>query len=442
MNVSSSVSVSTKRTVRWGTEHGVPRLAMAKAGAQGDLLSQLMLLDAPEGPGGLLLCDRIREAGQLCRGRHVYSTANLATTRDVLSSNDFGSSSDNVGVPGAYARLARWASSTGILHPRQPPSLFVSEPPDHTRYRRLLTKVFTVRAVEEMRPNLEMIAGQLLDDVELAVRGGRPVELVSMYCAALPLTVISEILGVPRAEWGRVHELGTGAAAGLDVALGWRRFRTTERFLAEFDDWLGMHVQRIRDRPGDDLFSQLVHATEDGGLTDLELKSTAGMLLAAGFETTVNLLGSGIALLATHSAELERLRADPSLWGNATEEVLRYSPPVLLTGRIAHRTTIVAGEEVPQGSHITTLLVGANRDPAVFAEPNRFDVGRANARDHVSFSAGRHHCLGAALARMEGEIGLRSFFRRFDEVELIEAVRRKHTRIVNGYERVIVRMRE
>jgi cytochrome P450 len=184
------------------------------------------------------------------------------------------------------------------------------------------------------------------------------------------------------------------------------------------------------------------HRPREGqGLSESELKATAGLVLAAGFETTVNLLGNGIALLHDHPGERARVMADASLWTNVVEEALRLDPPVLLTGRMAVRDTTLAGEPVRAGSMVTAILAGANRDPEVFADPLRFDVGRANARDHIAFSAGRHHCLGAQLARMEGEVGLRAIWDRYPDLRLEPGARRRETRILRGFERLPATLR-
>jgi len=156
-------------------------------------------------------------------------------------------------------------------------------------------------------------------------------------------------------------------------------------------------------------------------------------VLAAGFETTVNLLGNGIAVLQRHPEQLERLRRESALWPNAVDETLRFDPPVLLTGRVCGRPTTVAGVEVPEGMQVVVVLAGANRDPQVFERPERFDVARENARDHVSFSGGRHYCLGASLARMEGEVGLRAITERFPDLRLLPGARRRPTRVLRGY---------
>jgi len=239
-----------------------------------------------------------------------------------------------------------------------------------------------------------------------------------------------------------VLEFGEGVAPSLDLGLTWHQFRTAEKALSRFDAWLVDHIDDVRRHPGDNLLSRLLEARgRDGrGLSDAELRSTAGLLLVAGFETTVNLLGNGIVLLRRHPDQLEELRRVPDRWANAVDEILRLDPPVLLTGRMSVRDTTVSGVAVPQGAVVTTILAAANRDPEVFADPHRFDVARPNAKEHVSFSAGRHFCVGAALARMEGEVGLRTLFERFPDLELLPGAQRRPTRILRGYERLPARL--
>jgi len=177
-------------------------------------------------------------------------------------------------------------------------------------------------------------------------------------------------------------------------------------------------------------------------LNEGELRATAGLLLAAGFETTVNLLGSGTELLLRHPAQLAVLREHPALWSNAVEEVLRFESPVQVTARVAQRDTAVLGVPVRAGRMVATMLSGVNRDPAVFTDPHRFDVRRANAREHLSFSAGRHFCLGAALARIEGEVGLRSLFERFPDLALAPGAQRRATRVLRGWRQLPVLLGE
>jgi cytochrome P450 len=361
-------------------------------------------------------------------------TAHHEAVKEVLSSNDF-----STGLPttaGSLSRLGQWAAMD-VFNPVQPPSLLVTEPPDHTRYRKLVTRVFSARAVERLRERTEQIATELVDAIDPA----SPVDLVDAYCGQLPVVVISEILGVPDGMRQRILELGNQAGASLDLGVGWRQFRQIESALVEFDEWLTGHLRYLRRHPGDNLLSQLLTAQEDGvGLSERELKATAGLVLAAGFETTVNLLGNGIVLLTEHPQQLAALRSGDADWGNAVEEVLRYDPPVLLTGRIALRETEIRGVRVRAGHPVTTVLAAANRDPLVFTDPDRFDITRENAREHVSFSAGRHYCLGAQLARLEGEIGLRTLFDRFPDLRLEPGATRRHTRILRGWEHLPARV--
>ena len=426
-----------KPVVRWGLGHGLPRTVLRTAARRGDLQARLVA-EAGGSPTADLhdLFDEIRARGSLLKGRFAYVTASHATVKEVLTSNDFRAGVGTAGN-GLLARLAEW-SATDVLHPIAPPSLLAIEPPEHTRYRKLVTRVFTARAVENLRGRTEEIANDLLD----AIDPDGPVDLVEAYCSLLPVTVIAEILGVPPEHRARVLELGGAAAPSLDMGLSWQRFRSVETALAAFDAWLGEHIDHLRANPGDNLLSRLVAAREDGvGLNDHELRATAGLVLAAGFETTVNLLGNGIALLTGNPAGPAAVREDPSLWPNAVDEILRVDPPVLLTGRTCLRDTEIGGVRVRAGSVVTTILAAANRDPALFGDPARFDVRRENARDHVSFSMGRHYCLGAALARMEGEVGLRALFDRYPDLRLTPGARRRDTRILRGFAHLPARLR-
>ncbi|WP_323793872.1 cytochrome P450, partial [Nocardioides sp.] len=420
MSLASRIEVSlprrAARATRWSLGHALPRLAIKKAAASGDLHGRLIETTSSSDEVPVALFDEIRATGPLHRSRFAYVTASQPVVKEVLTSNDVEAGVD-LGSDSPFARAGSWAFSSAPLGPLTPPSLLVTEPPDHTRYRKLVTRVFSVRAVDRLRGRTEKIAAELIADLDPS----DPVDLVERYCSQLPLTVIAEILGVPKADHQRVLEFGSAAAPSLDLGLSWSAFSSVESALEEFDAWLADHLAAVRRNPGDDLLSQLVTARDDAGkgLNDAELKSTAGLVLAAGFETTVNLLGNGIALLHEHPDQLRRLQADPGLWPNAVDEILRIDPPVLLTGRMVVRDTTFAGVAVHKGALVTTLLAGANRDPEVFDDPNAFDVARANAGDHVSFSSGRHYCLGAALARMEGEVGLRSIFDAFPDLRVL-----------------------
>lgn len=423
---------------RWVLGHALPRMGVRGAARSGDLHGRFIA--ATDDAETWRLIEQIRAQGPLHRSKFAYVTTSLPVVKEVLTSNDVRSGIEFAPDSGLWARAARWAFSSTPIGPLTPPSLLVTEPPDHTRYRKLVTRVFSVRAVQRLRERTEQIAAELLDDLEARARRSphTPVDLVADYCALLPVTVIAEILGVPTAERERVLSFGTAAAPSLDLGLPRGTFHEVEHALREFEQWLTTHIAAVRRDPGEDLLSQLVTAQDDDGvlLTDAELKATAGLVLAAGFETTVNLLSNGISLLAEHPEQRERLLTEPDLWSNAVDEVLRHDPPVLLTGRTVVRDTKVAGHTVRQGSMITTLLAGANRDPEVFTDPHTFDVARENAGDHVAFSSGRHYCLGAALARMEGEVGLRAIWDRFPDLTPTRGATRRPTRILRGWEQL------
>lgn len=392
--------------------------------------------DDPEDLAPILA--ELRAHGPFYRGKYAAVTVDNAAVRGMLSAPEAISAFGPTDAETRLGRVQAWAMSGAPLGPLTPPSLLVTEPPDHTRYRKLVSRVFSVRAVERLRTRTQEIADELLDRLDPT----EPVDLVAAYCSLLPVTVIAEILGVPESERDKVLRFGAAAAPSLDLGVSWRQFREVEAALREFDAWLIAHLASLRRTPGDNLLSQLVTAQEDGvALTDAELRSTAGLVLAAGFETTVNLLGNGVSLLAGHPDQLKLLHDRVELWPNAVDEVLRADPPVLLTGRIAGADLEVSGVRIPRGSVMVAMLVGANRDPAVFADPDRFDVTRENAGQHVSFSAGRHYCLGAALARMEGEVGLRTLFDRFPDLRVERGVVRRRTRILRGYEHLPVTLR-
>jgi len=425
-----------KTTLRWAMQHGIVRIAAGRAAGQGDLHA-LFMRDDRYRVDPFPFYEAVRRRGRIVRGRMVSVTVSYDVISEVLRSDDWRAGPDEDVMPAPISRLARWSRDPRALGPVDPPSMLVVEPPDHTRYRKLVSKVFTARAVEGLRPRIEAVANGLLD--KLAAE--KDVDLVATYAELMPVAVISQILGVPPEDHARVLRLGHLAAPSLDVGLSYRDFRVVDGAIREFQDWLGDHIDRLRERPGDDLMSQLVQL-EDGGerLDQVELKATAGLVLAAGFETTVNLLGSAVALLLQHRDQLELVQKDSTLWPGVVDETLRLEGPVQMTGRFATRPTTLDGERFGPGAVMVTYLGGGNRDPGVFENPALFDIRRPNARDHLSFSGGRHYCLGAALARLEGEVGLRALFDRFPDLELNPGAVRRPTRVLRGWQSLPVRL--
>jgi cytochrome P450 len=322
-------------------------------------------------------------------------------------------------------------------------SMIGMDPPDHTRVRRLVSRAFTPRAVARIQDRVEEVAQRLLDE---APRDG--FDLMSGYAGVLPVVVISEILGIPHRDWERVKSWGDALASGLDV-LGGAPPEVVAPSLHELAAYLTDLFEARRAEPGDQVVDTLLAASArpgEGGeadperLTDRELMATAVLLLTAGFETTVNLLGNAVLALLANPAEREAVTDDPSLTANAVEEVLRYEPSVQLTARLARVDTEVAGRRVRAGTVLVCMLAGANRDPAVFDDPERFDVRRANARDHLSFAAGVHYCLGASLARLEGEVGLRLLLRNHPDLALDGRVTPGRGLILRGPRRLPLRL--
>jgi cytochrome P450 len=431
--------MSAKSLGRWAGRHGVAKLVIRRAHRRGDLQARILTDDSVRADP-YATYDEIRARGPLVRGRLMAQSTSHAAVTEVLRSDAFAVGFDPESMPWLARRaMMRVAAAERIVGPVDPPSLLVTNAPDHTRYRRLVTRVFTAKAVEALRGRIETRTEELLDG--LAATAKCPVDLVSGFASLLPVTVIAEILGVPVAMRRQFLAWGSAAAPVLDIGLSYRQFLASEAALEQLSDWMYGHFDRLRREPGDDIVSQLVHLDDaDGRLTDRELLAIAGLLLAAGFETTVNLLGSGAMLLMEHPKQLAALQGDPSLWANAVEEMLRYESPVQNTTRRAIRDTTVCGVQLSAGTFVAAMIGGANRDPDVFEDPATFDVTRANARDHLAFSSGAHYCIGASLARLEGEIGLRRLFERFPDLAQAGTPMRRGTRTLRGYDAIPVRL--
>ena len=428
--------MTTRERLHWFAMHGVVRSAAKFSARRGDLQARLMA-DPSVRADPVPFYEELRARGPMVRSRVGYLTVDHTIAHELLRSEDFRVISVGASLPGPL-RWLEGHTRADLLHPLLAPSLLAVEPPDHTRYRKTVSSVFTSRAVAALADGVEGTADALLDGLS---GGSAPVNIVERYCAQLPVAIISEMLGVPEADRSRILEFGELAAPSLDFGLTWPQYQQVQRGLVGFNGWLGAHLGKLRDRPGEDLMSQLIRASEGGvRLNETELRAIAGLVLAAGFETTVNLLGNGIRLLLNSPDQLALLRDDPALWPGAVEEILRLESPVQLTARVARTDTTVAGTAVKRGEVMVIYLAAANRDPSVFADPNRFDVRRANAGRHLSFSGGRHFCLGAALARTEGEVGLRRFFTHFPDAQLAGAGRRRDTRVLRGWAQLPVRL--
>jgi cytochrome P450 len=287
-------------------------------------------------------------------------------------------------------------------------SFLTLDPPDHTRLRRLVSKAFTPRLVERLRPRISDLVDSLLDDVS------GDVDLIATLAYPLPVVLISELLGVPPQDHHRFKAWSDALARGLDpdFILPPAEIAQRDQARAEFAEYFRELADRRREEPGDDLLSALVAVSDHGDvLTEAELLATCILLLVAGHETTVNLIGNGALALLRHPDQRTWFRAHPDAAPGAIEELLRYDPPVQLTGRSALEDAEIGGERIERGQMILLLTGAANRDPAVFPDPDRLDLTRSPER-HLAFGLGIHFCLGAPLARLEGQIALTKLFER------------------------------
>jgi cytochrome P450 len=295
-------------------------------------------------------------------------------------------------------------------------SMLDRDPPDHTRLRRLVSKAFTPRAVEALRPRVTALVGEMLDAAEARGR----VDLVDALAFPLPFAVIAEMLGTPPADHERIRQLSGTVVRSLEPVNDRALIAAIADADAELAQIAADMIAWKRANPADDLLTELINAEDDGDvLDDDELIAQTLLLYIAGHETTVNLIAGGTLALLRHPAQLARLRSDPGLAGHAVEELLRYDSPVQASRRITLEPVSVSGVSIPAGAFVLASLGSANRDED-FWGPDAAEVrlDRENARQHVSFGAGPHHCLGASLARLEASIALAQLTTRFPGLAL------------------------
>jgi cytochrome P450 len=319
-------------------------------------------------------------------------------------------------------RLPVWRSDTAAMGTQNRwmggLSMLDQDPPEHTRLRRLVNKAFTRGALEAMRPRIAAVTDQALDRIAAAGRA----DVVAELAFPVPFAVISELLGIPVADEGRVQEIAGTLTRQLepmpDPTLQAQVRSANDEFTAIVRDLAAWK----RANPGDDLFSALIAATDDGDkLTEDELIAQVMLIYIAGHETTVNLVSNSVFTLLQHPAQLRALHREPGLIGNAVEELLRYEPPLHLMRRVTVEPFTAAGVEIPPGNWVIGALAAANRDPGFWgADAGELRLDRPEAHQHLSFSAGVHHCLGAGLARVEAQVIIGRFVGRFPSAELAD----------------------
>jgi cytochrome P450 len=319
-------------------------------------------------------------------------------------------------------------------------SILDSEPPKHTRLRRLVAGAFARGHVARMRPRVEQIAATLLHDVEERLGDTGTVDVIEAYAEPLPVLVICELLGAPRTDWKQLRDWSQAIVKMYEVAPGLAAQEAAHRAAADFAAYVeALATERAAD-PGDDLLTSLVEARDGSDrLSPRELVATVVLLLNAGHEASVNGFGNGLHSLLAAPGELDRVLArldDDVAVERLAEEMLRHDSPLHLFERTATTDVEVHGVTIREGQKIAALLGAANRDPAVFADPDTFRADR-DPNPHLAFGAGLHFCLGAPLARMELQISIRSLLHRLGPVELASA-RRRPTFVLRGFEELSV----
>ncbi|MBK7896199.1 MAG: cytochrome P450 [Anaerolineaceae bacterium] len=291
-------------------------------------------------------------------------------------------------------------------------NMLFADAPDHTRLRTLVNQAFTPRRVEQLAPRIQQITDELLDGIAAAGQA----DLIADFALPMPVRIIAELLGIPPEDQAEVADWSQAIISPGSRNLNYSaRKRKVRAFVAYLQEMFALRQKN----PQDDLISALVQAEEAGErLNEAELSSMVALLLVTGHETTVNLLGNGALALLTHPEQLGLLRERPELWETAVEELLRFDGPVeISTTRWVRADFAFEGHQMRRGDVVRVVLASANRDGCHFAQPNVLDVTRRDNR-HLAFGMGIHYCLGAPLARLEGQIGLQTLFERFPNLQL------------------------
>jgi cytochrome P450 len=360
-----------------------------------------------------------------------WLTADLAVAESVLRDRRFSSSPAH--QPG-YRPPVYAADDPRAELPAA--DLLTMDPPDHTRIRRLVSGAFTPRAIAGLEPWIRETTAGLLASSDAAAG----FDLIDALASPLPIAVICHLLGVPAQDRARFRAWGEAVAASLEPQTSVAAEKQTRTAELALTSYLRDLVAKLRADPDESLLSALVAIEDDGDrLSSAELVSTALLLLIAGFETTVNLIGNGTVALLSEPGHWERLREDPALIPTAVEEMLRYDSPVQVTFRTATEDVDLDGTALPKGSSVIVSIGGANRDPGVFDQPDRFIIDRPNAARHLAFSRGIHACLGPALSRLEARIALEELTRRYPRLELAGPPGRRPLLGLRGFESVPVR---
>ena len=310
----------------------------------------------------------------------------------------------------------------GAAPPYTPPfpegrSLLVIDPPDHTRLRALVSRAFTPRAIANLEPHIE----QMVDEALSQVPENEPFDLMERLAHPLPITIIAEMIGVPPEDRERFQHWSERVARILEPTITPAEMEAALVAAAELSDYFRVIIEQRRAEPQDDMITRLIAAEEEGSKLSMdEMLSMLRLLLAAGNETTTNLIGNGMLALLRHPDQLRQLQENPDLAAAAVEELLRYDGPVQTDGRTVLEDMELEGKQLKRGQPLILLIGSANRDGQAYEHADALDITR-EGQPHVAFGRGIHHCLGAPLARLEGRIALAALARHFREIRLVEA---------------------
>lgn len=375
-----------------------------------DELALEILMDPAVIPDPHPLYRELRETAPLFKTAigDMWIVSGFENCRSLLRDSRVGSPDDSQGT------VSRLQGTTGTprSHERRNRTMLFLNPPDHTRIRSLVSRAFTPRRVEQLRPEITAMTDSLLDEL------GGDGDFVDAVAFPLPANVISALVGVPESKRDWLRSLITDLVPMIEPTASDEAIAKAELAGAEAAVYLAELIEERRAEPRNDMLSALIQASDgEDRLTEEEVISNVFLIYAAGFETTTHLLGNMVRQLIAHPDQLARVRDDRSLIPNAVEEVLRFDPPVQLDGRYVFEEIEIDGVTLAAGDSLITFLAGANRDPAVCDDPDTFDVGRDDIQI-MSFGSGIHYCLGAALARLEGQVVLERLVDRYTSWEI------------------------
>src|ERR1700742_605752 len=326
---------------RWLAMHGVPRAYFAVQARRGDPLARMLRSGAID---RYSLMEDIRARGRLVRSPHVWGSVDHAVCREVLRDKRFGvTAPSEMELPPPLKMLIA-KTDPGVPNPVEPPAMVIVNPPDHTRYRHLVAQSFTPRAIDGLEARVTEVTVELIERISTTPNP----DLIADFATQLPVAIIAEILGLPADSYPRMLQWGHSGAPLLDVGIDWKTYRDAVNGMRDVDDYLIEHFRKLRaGQPGDNPFSRMV---ADGSMTDRELTANAALIVGAGFETTVNLIGNGIVLLLQQPEQLRQLHDNPDLWPNAIEEILRLASPVQMTARTPACDVEIAGNHIGGGT--------------------------------------------------------------------------------------------